>query len=133
MAKKYFTLQEANDLLPLMKAELKQLQQIKQDFEDKYEELELYKKVFAAKQVSDDSDSLFTLECQIEFLQIEARTHLQNFERHGVEVKDIDMGLIDFPSILGGEEILLCWKQGEERISHYHGLHDGYAGRKRIE
>ncbi|ANE46192.1 cell division protein DivIVA [Paenibacillus swuensis] len=132
MAKRYFQLEEANALLPLLERELIHLQNIKRDFEDKYEELELYKKVFHAKQVSDDSDALFTLECEIEFLQIEASAHLKNFELQGVEVKDIDSGLIDFPSYLHGEEVLLCWKQGEQGISHYHGINEGFAGRKKL-
>jgi len=52
----------------------------------------------------------------------------------GVQVKDLDAGLIDFPSIRRGDEILLCWKPGEgERISWWHDAQAGYRGRRLIE
>ena len=52
----------------------------------------------------------------------------------GVQVKDLDVGLIDFPSVRRGEEILLCWKLGEgDRISWWHDPEAGYRGRRLIE
>jgi hypothetical protein len=51
----------------------------------------------------------------------------------GVLVKDLDMGLVDFPSLMEGEEIYLCWKLGEDHISFWHGIHEGYNGRKPID
>ncbi|HET6266223.1 MAG TPA: DUF2203 family protein [Acidobacteriota bacterium] len=42
----------------------------------------------------------------------------------------MDIGLVDFPAMLDGEEILLCWKYGEKTIRYYHGLTEGFAGRK---
>ena len=51
----------------------------------------------------------------------------------GCLVKDIDEGLIDFPSMIEGQEAFLCWKLGEGRIEYWHGLEDGFAGRKRLD
>jgi len=52
----------------------------------------------------------------------------------GVQVKDLDIGLLDFPCSVNGETVLLCWKYGEgHQIKHWHGLSEGYAGRKSIE
>ena len=51
----------------------------------------------------------------------------------GVQIKDLDMGLLDFPCLVNGEIILLCWKMGEERIAHWHGTHEGFASRKPID
>jgi hypothetical protein len=48
----------------------------------------------------------------------------------GVQVKDVDIGLVDFPSLRDGEEILLCWRLGEDEVAFWHGLEEGYAGRK---
>jgi hypothetical protein len=48
----------------------------------------------------------------------------------GVLVKDLDTGLVDFPSIRDSEEVLLCWQLGEDEIAFWHGLEDGYAGRQ---
>ena len=51
---------------------------------------------------------------------------------HGVQVKDIDEGLIDFPARRGGETVLLCWKLGEDEIRYWHTLEDGFAGRREL-
>ena len=48
----------------------------------------------------------------------------------GVQVKDLDEGLLDFPARKNGEDILLCWKVGEPRVAYWHGLDEGFAGRK---
>ena len=51
----------------------------------------------------------------------------------GVQVKDIDIGLLDFPCEVEGAILLLCWKLGEKSITHWHGVSEGYAGRKPID
>jgi hypothetical protein len=53
-------------------------------------------------------------------------------EEAGVQVKDLDRGLVDFPARHpeSGDLVLLCWHLGEERVAHWHGLEDGFAGRK---
>jgi hypothetical protein len=48
----------------------------------------------------------------------------------GVLVKDLDRGLVDFPALRGGEEVLLCWQVGEGEVAFWHGLEEGFAGRK---
>jgi hypothetical protein len=48
----------------------------------------------------------------------------------GVQVKDVRIGLVDFPSLRDGEEVLLCWRVGEDDVAFWHGLDEGYAGRK---
>jgi len=50
--------------------------------------------------------------------------------QHGVEVKDIDEGLIDFPALRGAETVLLCWRLGEDRIRYWHTVEEGFAGRQ---
>jgi hypothetical protein len=51
----------------------------------------------------------------------------------GVQVKDADTGLLDFPAVREDEEVLLCWRVGEPAVEWYHGLEDGFAGRQRID
>lgn len=51
----------------------------------------------------------------------------------GALVKDADTGLIDFPALRDGEEILLCWQLGEDEVAYWHGLEDGYAGRQPLD
>jgi len=58
---------------------------------------------------------------------------IHRIESFGCIVKDIDLGTIDFPSTRQGEQIFLCWKMGEPKIAHWHGLEDGFSGRKPLE
>jgi hypothetical protein len=51
----------------------------------------------------------------------------------GVQVKDLDIGLLDFPCEVDGRTVLLCWKLGENAITHWHGISEGFAGRKPID
>jgi hypothetical protein len=57
-------------------------------------------------------------------------TLVDGIQEHGVQVKDLDLGLADFPAIRDGEVVLLCWRLGEEEIAFWHGTDEGYAGRK---
>ena len=59
---------------------------------------------------------------------------LHEIQELGVQVRDIDAGLVDFPSTLRGREVLLCWRLGEgDRIAYWHDLESGFPGRKIIE
>ena len=54
----------------------------------------------------------------------------RNLEEKGIIVRDIRRGLLDFPAVLGGKEVLLCWLRGEERVGYYHDSQTGFAGRQ---
>ncbi|WNQ10266.1 DUF2203 domain-containing protein [Paenibacillus aurantius] len=132
MTRKYFTPEEANALLPSVKQDLEKLQQTKREFELKYRELQQLKENTTYASVTGE-DSFFEQECELEFMQIEAKSLIDSLGMKGAEIKDIDRGLIDFPARIGGEDVLLCWMQGEESIRYYHGVSDGFAGRKRLD
>jgi len=55
---------------------------------------------------------------------------IDSIQQLGAQVKDLDAGLIDFPALRRGEEVLLCWHLGEDEIRYWHGLEDGFAGRR---
>jgi hypothetical protein len=57
---------------------------------------------------------------------------MQHIEESGCVVKDLDIGLVDFPAMLGDEQVFLCWKLGEPRIEFWHRMDEGFAGRKPI-
>lgn len=57
---------------------------------------------------------------------------VDNIQQSGCLVKDLDMGLVDFPALLNNQEVYLCWKLGEPRIDFWHGVSEGFTGRKRI-
>jgi hypothetical protein len=54
------------------------------------------------------------------------------FQDRQIQIKDLDRGLIDFPAIIGGKEVFLCWEQDEEDIEFWHDLETGYAGREKL-
>ena len=58
---------------------------------------------------------------------------VDRLEELGVVLKDLDLGLLDFPSERRGEDVLLCWQVGEGSITSWHGLAEGFAGRKPID
>ena len=58
---------------------------------------------------------------------------VESLESLGIVVKDVDLGLVDFPAHRHGEDVLLCWHVGEERVAFWHGLEEGYAGRKPVD
>ena len=55
---------------------------------------------------------------------------VEQIDALGVQVKDLDTGLVDFPARRGAEEVLLCWQLGEDEVAYWHGLEDGFAGRR---
>jgi hypothetical protein len=58
---------------------------------------------------------------------------VDKLEELGVVLKDLDLGLLDFPSVRDGEDVLLCWHVGEDAVTSWHGLEEGFAGRKPID
>jgi hypothetical protein len=60
------------------------------------------------------------------------RSLLMEFHIREIQIKDLDRGLIDFPSILGGKEVFLCWEHGETHVEFWHELETGYAGRQAL-
>jgi hypothetical protein len=69
----------------------------------------------------------------LEQLAEEVAATVTELEAFGVVVKDLDLGLLDFPGLRDGEEVELCWQVGEEAVLHWHPLEAGYRGRKPID
>jgi hypothetical protein len=132
MAQKYFSLAEANALLPSVRIDLEALQRIKRELDLKFFALQQLQRTLEHERNNGNNDPFFALECEIEFLQLEAHTHVTNVHGKGVELKDVEIGLVDFPSKIRGVEVLLCWRLGEEEISFYHSRESGFMGRRPI-
>jgi hypothetical protein len=132
--RKLYTLAEANAVLPLIKQQLATLQALVDEMESGYVKLERIKSArhASSSQSGPGLDPYFEQEGRLEFKRMEAELLMNNFERQGVQLKMINPGLLDFPAVIDGEDVLLCWKEGEESITHYHGWHDGFIGRKPI-
>jgi len=70
---------------------------------------------------------------ELERLAEEVADVVRELDAIGVVVKDLDLGLLDFPGLRDGEEVELCWQVGEDTVAHWHPLEAGYRGRKPID
>lgn len=63
---------------------------------------------------------------------VEMQRVLTEFEKRQIQIKDLDRGLVDFPALMEGREVFLCWEQDEEDVEYWHELDGGYAGREKL-
>jgi hypothetical protein len=121
---KHYTREEARALLPRIQIWLKELAGLRGDFENQEQALA------GIMNPGEDIGGPLVNRCLRTMAEI--RTVLMEFQSREILVKDLDRGLIDFPSILGGKEIFLCWELGEDDVEFWHNLDDGYAGREKL-
>jgi hypothetical protein len=129
MAEKYFTPDEADHLIP-------KLEQIVSNMLDQRkvglslgEELQsMQDRIQAGENVA--APDLMNKRTELDFIVEIIQEGLNQIEILGGQPKDLDLGLVDFPAVVDGQEVLLCWRYGEKSIRFYHGPEDGYSGRK---
>jgi hypothetical protein len=131
---KTFTLEEATMLLPILESLLKRAMDAKQVIEQVDKELQdLGHRIFLHGGILVDIPYVTGAKVQREKAVQLIKDSIAEIHATGVQVKDLDIGLLDFPCIVEGETVLLCWKYGEgHAIGHWHGLTEGFAGRKPI-
>ena len=122
---RHYSLVEANALLPKLEALLGELR----DARERLTDAELHDALRGAAPSNGGGRAGRTV--GEAFLQV--RGMLGALEQLSLVVRDLDRGLVDFPAILGGREAYLCWQIGEREIGFWHGLEEGFAGRRPIE
>jgi len=129
-----FTLDEAQSLLPVVESLLRTAIQAKQIIEEADAELQaLHHRIFLSGGMFLDIVPLARRRAERAKAEQQAKDALAEIDSIGVQVKDLSIGLLDFPCEVEGQIILLCWKLGEPAITHWHGLQEGFAGRKPID
>ena len=129
-----FTLQEAQTMLPVVEALLKRALAGKETAESREQEFRpLQQRILLMGGVMVDVAASARRRAERDKAVQEARDALAEIDSIGVQVKDLDRGLLDFPSLLDGQTVLLCWKLGEAAIEHWHTLEAGYEGRQPID
>jgi hypothetical protein len=129
-----FSLSEAQAMLPILEGLLRGTIDAKQLIEEVDEELEeLSQRVFVNGGMLVDVSYWSRRKAEREKALQKAKDAVAEINAIGVQVKDLDIGLLDFPCSVDGEVVLLCWKMGEDKITHYHGVEEGFAGRKPID
>lgn len=131
MADKYFNREEAEELLPLIEHCLMEARETKEKVEDLDRELSRAKtEIMVLGGSFPPYKKLATNRSERETKMAQLQEAIERIQETGCVVKDLDEGLVDFPAIREGEEVYLCWKLGEERIGYWHGIEEGFAGRK---
>jgi hypothetical protein len=129
-----FTLSEAETLLPVLESLLRSAMQAKALIEEVDAEFEAVKsRIFLNGGTYVDIVALNRRKEEREKAIQRAKDAVAEIDAAGVLVKDLDIGLLDFPCVVGEEVILLCWKLGEQGITHWHNTTEGFAGRKPID
>jgi hypothetical protein len=130
----YFRIERAQQLLPEIEPDLREAISLYQFLKDAEQQLEA-----AARRVAmlggalPAANGLLTKRGRRDALASRLRESLDSIQERGCVVRDLDTGLVDFPTLFRGEEVCLCWQLGEERIAFWHGAEEGFAGRKAID
>ena len=134
MSDRTFTLDEAQMLLPILESLLRQAINGKKLIENVDTEFqETAHRVFLSGGMLLNVVHLARRKAEREKALQRAKDAVAEIDATGVQVKDLDIGLLDFPCVVGDDVILLCWKLGEKKITHWHGTQEGFAGRKPID
>ena len=122
-----FTPQEASKLLPDIKPKIKELIERKKVVARLHNEIEKYNLLgFRPAEVAEKA-------AQLDALVEQMTRKISELEDLGVEVKDLDFGLVDFPAERYGESVVLCWRFGEPEVAFWHKPNEGYNGRKSLK
>ena len=131
---KTFTLDEAQAMLPLVEKLLNRALESKRAAESIDQELtELARRIHMAGGMMVDVVKVAAQRSEMQAQIQRARETLQEIDEIGVQIKDLDTGLLDFPCRMEEEIVLLCWKSGESAIEHWHTVESGFKGRQPID
>ena len=122
----YFTIKTANEILPSV---IKKFQNLKKE---KNEILKLEHKLQTSISSINKLEQYVSLKQELNHTVTKFYNAIDALEQTGVMIKDIDQGLLDFPSKRFDEEIWLCWKEGETEIKFWHEIDSGFNGRKPV-
>ena len=134
MSERTFTLDEAESLLPILESLLRTAISGKKLMDEVDAEMQaVAHRVFLNGGTNLNIVSLARRKAERAKAEQRVRDALGEIDSAGVQVKDLNMGLLDFPCEVDGQIVLLCWKLGEKSIAHWHGTEEGFAGRKPID
>ncbi|HEX4286376.1 MAG TPA: DUF2203 domain-containing protein [Terracidiphilus sp.] len=129
-----FTFEEAQALLPVLESLLKRALESKQAAEKIEADLSaLSQRIYVSGGMRVNVGAISRQRAEVESHTQRMRETIAEIDAIGVEVKDLDKGLLDFPYRLDDEIVLLCWRMGESTIEHWHTLDAGFQGRQPVD
>jgi hypothetical protein len=131
---KTFTLEEAQSLLPLLESLLRRAIESKRASQEVEGQIaELGRRIYLSGGMRVDVAAVAKQRAEMEEHLQRVRESISEIDSIGVQVKDMDAGLLDFPCKLDDQVVLLCWRMGESTIEHWHTIDDGFKGRKPLD
>ena len=129
-----FTLEEAESLLPEIEKSIREAIASKSELEQSETALQaINQRVIMLGGVLVDRSAVYQNRLRRDQSAERLKAAIEEIQESGCVIKDLDVGLVDFPTLFRGEEVYLCWKLGEQGISFWHGTQEGFAGRKPID
>ena len=134
MSDRTFTLEEAQALVPVLESLLRRAMEGKKVIQAVEAELEeVRRRIFLAGGLLLNAPALARRKAGRDKAVQDVKDALSEIDASGVQVKDLDIGLLDFPCKLEDRVVLLCWKMGESRITQWHETDAGFAGRQPVD
>jgi hypothetical protein len=130
-AKKYYTVEQANAMLPLLRHILRDVTELAHDLRQRYERIN-HLQHNSGKLTPAHQEEVQTMLADFERDQDKMHEFEDELRRLHVELKDYFTGLIDFRSMMDGREVYLCWRLGEPEVAHWHELDGGFSARKKL-
>ena len=131
---KLFTLDEAQALVPVLESLLKRGIEAKKAAEQINEQLQqLSQRIFVSGGMHVDVGKVGRQRVELEAHIQRAKDALEEINSIGVQIKDLEIGLLDFPCKVDDTVVLLCWRMGESRITHWHTVESGFQGRQPLD
>jgi hypothetical protein len=133
VASRHFTREEANALLPQVRPLAEELVEHRASLAAAQHERTKLALLIAGNGGGVDSAGAAALDEQIALEHTGVARCVNAIHELGGVVKDPDTGLVDFPARFAGVEVFLCWRLGEDEIDHWHGIDEGFSGRKPLD
>ena len=131
---KTFTLEEAQSLLPVLESLLKRAHDSKSAAQEMEKQLaELGRRIYLSGGMRVNVAEAGRMRTELEGHLQRVRESVAEIDAIGVQVKDVDSGLLDFPCKVEDQVVLLCWRMGETAIEHWHTMDDGFKGRRPVD
>ena len=129
-----FTLREAESLLPEIEKSIRDAVSLKSQKDEVQSKLQsITQRVIMMGGILVDREAIYAQRLLHDRNAERLKTTLEGVQESGCIIKDLDVGLIDFPTLFRNREVYLCWKMGEPGIQFWHGVDEGFAGRKPID
>ena len=131
---RYFTLEEARAALPAVGRSIREAVLAKERYVEAEKFIQdLSQRILMMGGIAVDTTVAEAWKAQRDTNGQTLKNCMERIENLGVLVKDLDIGLVDFPTLFRGEEVYLCWRMDEDDIDHWHSVSEGFAGRKPID